>query len=487
MASLHVEITHDSAGQREASAVTSNVPQSPGYPSRHFDYAGRSWRLYKRSHNPRAPWYFEATLDDEKWGPKSLKTATWALAVEDAKLAVDALRSRRRELMEIAFGRRARQVIAPASSTFGELFARVEQLDMLAESAHRRNYVWGARKFFAFALGIPEDQVAVQALTLVNGQTGEQFFTRALAHAGTLPDQLAQIKFKRQCVGWFTNTKALFAADAVRSLPALGLIAPNPGDVAAFRASKPKRFKVSKASEFIAPSQTVLRATFRQWLKLGRTPGYAVRGGGGNSRRKHELQPLNETARRNLFIAIGYMLACGLRKAEVAQLRDRHVTRDSHGVPRLVARDIKVKNKSATLEVKPLNPFWHILQKTIDRNGWRGGPDDYVLVSRDKVPSSILHPQSSLVYSVGGHCDRTYWPFYHVGKWLRELGWRLQKTNHALRDCAGSLVTMKFGLDRAKIFCRHATRATTESHYSRFVDEDLMDNPKRLAWLSWAK
>jgi hypothetical protein len=45
---------------------------------------------------------------------------------------------------------------------------------------------------------------------------------------------------------------------------------------------------------------------------------------------------------------------------------------------------------------------------------------------------------------------------------------------------------MKFGLERAKLFCRHSTLATTESHYSNFVSEDKLDNPKSLRWLRWA-
>jgi hypothetical protein len=90
------------------------------------------------------------------------------------------------------------------------------------------------------------------------------------------------------------------------------------------------------------------------------------------------------------------------------------------------------------------------------------------------------------MWAAGGKSDREVWPFFHVSAWLRRLGWTMQKSNHALRDCAASHVTMRFGLERAKIFCRHSTLATTEAHYSHFVSEDKMDNPHRLAWLRWA-
>ena len=372
---------------------------------------------------------------------------------------------------------------APACATFGQLFAVVERLDMVADAKSRATYVWGAVKLFSFALDRPD--VAGLSLSLVNGETGALFWTRALAHAGGLETQAEQQKFKRQARGWFNCAKALFAADAVRSFAAAGIVGPDAAAIAAFRASKPKRFKVARAP-FVAPDNAILRRTFRAWLTLARTPGYVVVGGAGNSRMKAALQGLNETARRNLFLAAGLMFACGLRKGEVMQLRWRHLSHDAEGVPRLIARDVQVKKGTGTLEVKPLDPFWSLLHRVIERNGWRGAPDDYVLTQRPKVAgSSVASPH--LIYSHGGHCDRTYWPFYHIGKWLRAMGWTLQKTNHALRDCAASFVTMRWGLDRAKIFCRHENRATTEANYSRFVREDLMDDPKALAWLRWAK
>jgi len=465
-------------------AKTTSNPHQTG--RHYFKYAGRQWRLFKRSKKPDAFWYIEFQRKGEHPPRKlrSLETSSKAHAEAEAKSFIDAwLQHRRDERSGLA-----PKAKANACSTLGELFATVHRLDMVAQARGRDTYVWGARHFFQFALDL-KSSAAVDDLSLsvVNGQTGAQFFTRALAHAGALATQQEQNKFKRQCRGWFNNTKALFAADAVRSMPGCGLSTPDAASIASFRASKPKRFKVPKTTGFVAPDQSVLRATFRQWIKLGRTPGYVVPGGSGNSRTMRELQPLNETARRNMFIAVGLMLACGLRKNEVRQIRWRHLTRDAHGVPRLVAHDVKVKKGDGMIEVKPLEPFWRILHKTIARNGWKSDClDDFILAQR---PQTIGHSARSpgLQFTHGGHSDRTYWPFYHIGKWLRAQGWNLQKTNHALRDCAASFVTMKFGLDRAKLFCRHSTRSTTEDNYSRFVREEAMDDARLLAWLKWAK
>lgn len=442
--------------------------------SHHFRYAGRQWRLFRRSKKLDANWYIEFYRRGEPRQLRSLETSTKANAEAEAKSYIDAWLQHRRD---------ARSGLAPRiptvkCSTLGELFSHVHTLDMVAQASGRATYVWAARHFFQFALELktPADVDALP-LSVVNGQTGAQFFTRALAHVGTLATQQDQNKFKRQCRGWFNNTKALFAADAVRSMPGCGLLIPDAASIAAFRASKPKRFKVPKTSGFSAPSTAVLRATFRQWIAIGRKPGYAVA----------DLQPLNETARRNMFIAVGLMLSCGLRKNEVRQIRWRHLTRDAHGVPRLIAHDVKVKKGDGVIEVKPLEPFWRILNRTIARNGWQSGcADDYILAQR---PQTQGHDQRrpGLKFKHGGDTDRVYWPFYHIGKWLRTMGFNLQKTNHSLRDLAASFVTMKFGLDRAKIFCRHGQRATTEDNYSRFVREETMDDPKRLAWLRWAK
>lgn len=435
--------------------------------------------MEKRNHQPDTYWELIFQRNNQRYS-FSCKTASLRHAEVEAKFHIDQFNAGRLQ---------PRPPSAPKCATFGDLFAVVQSLDMIADATGRKTYVWGARKCFSFALGIAETAVDALPLSLVNADTGAQFFTRALAHAGSLVKQSDQNKFKRQAAAWFNASKALFAPDPMRSVPTLGLPALSAEALAGWRKAKPKRFKVPKASEFIPPGNTVLRATFRQWIKLGavqRHPHYTVPGGAGNSRKKHEPQPLNPIARRNMFIAIGLMLACGLRKNEVAQIKWRHLTTDSRHQPRLVARDVTVKNQTALIEVKPLNPFWQILIKTIARHGWQGSPDDYVLAQRAKTPGSSAD-SPHLIFSHGGHCDRTYWPFYHTGKWLRSLGWHLQKTNHALRDCAASYVTMKFGLLRAKKFCRHEQLQTTESHYNKFVDEDLMDDPNRLRWLRWAK
>ena len=474
--------------QMERGGTGRHAIRAPKLPRRKLKYKQSLWTLYKSSADPYAKWFLSNGRGGAERRRVSLGFAGYDDAVVIAKQKIDAWRA---GILDPA------KPAAPVCSTLGDLFAVVDRLAMAADAKSRHTYVWGARHFFDFALGTGTNATTgtdgVQtldavSLALVNGETGAEFWSRVAAHGLTLPTQPNQNKFRSQAHGWWTNCHALFTADAVRSAEKLGLVFPDAASLAAFRASKPQSFKLAK-TPFVAPSNAILRETFRQWIALGRTPGYAVLGGSGNSRRRDELQPLHETARRNMFIAIGLMLSCGLRKGEVMQIRWRHLARVADGTPRLIARDIRVKKGDGVCEVKPLEPFWRILNRTIARNGWAGGdagaprPDDLVLAQRPQTAGA----HRGLQFRTGGHCDRTYWPFFHIGKWLRSLGWDLQKTNHALRDCAGSLVTMRFSLDRAKKFCRHGSRQTTEDHYSRFVREDLMDNPKGLAWLRWAR
>jgi integrase len=451
-------------------------------PREHFNHRGKRWRMFKRrpltiaeiaNHLPGPPWqlHFE---ENHRRHPWSLKFADKKSAIAEAKLKLDLHFAGREAELRASMSRPDRA----ACSTFAELLPIVNSLTITAGPKARGGYLWGARYVLRLALGAELETLSLAVLT---ADTGKKFFARATTECAKIAGQTEQNKFARNVAGAWSACCALFSPAAVSSMHDLGLTVP--ASVADFRrAGKVKQWS-APAAEYSPPLPGVLRATFRAWLELGRTPGYSVIGGAGNSRRKTEPAPLNEIARRNMFIAAALMLACGLRKSEVTQIRWRHFTLDELGNPRLIAKNVKVKNHSGKISVRPLDPFWRLMHRVIDRNGWAGQPDDLVLTARARAPQAL----GGLRYVVGGHCDATYWPFYHIGKWLRSLGWNLQKTNHALRDCACSYVTMKWGLERAKLFARHKHLATTESHYGRFVREEIMDNPRALNWLNWAK
>jgi hypothetical protein len=208
----------------------------------------------------------------------------------------------------------------------------------------------------------------------------------------------------------------------------------------------------AKRRERIDPDAE-LRALGLSNLGAGLSGGFPVTG--GFSRSVVNFDAGARTPAAGIFTAVGLALACGLRLGEIEKARWAW-WQTSNGRPLLADGSVNVKNHSGALAVRPLDPFWTILNRTIDRHGWRSDPAEYCLA---------------------GDCasDREFWCQHVLSKWLRWLGWRTQKAAHALRDLSASYVTMKFGLDRARIFCRHGQVATTAVHYSTFIDEDMMD------------
>jgi integrase len=450
----------DPAGKTASSATK--------HPKELFVYRGKKWRIFKRSPAPDANWWFYFEANKKRCGPWSLGSASKQHAIAEAKLKVDLHFAGREKELRASM---QRPESGAACSTFGELFAVVDRLAIDADPKGRTSYVWGTRQVFQAALGLanPTD-VDKLSLALVDAAHGEKFFAAVRQQTGGLvaSEQGRAKRYARSC---FVNCKALFSAVAVQSMTRdCGLRLP-PTVEAFCKSQKLARFKVPKNADFQAPDQAILRATLRAWVKLGR---------------RRAGEPPIDFARRNQFLAIGLMVSCGLRRGEVPQIKWKHFTTDAKGQPRLIAHEVKVKNKSEEIEVRPLGVFWRIMHRAIARHGWRGASEDYVLIQRVQTAgTSVRSP--GLRFKRGGKCDREYFPFVHVSKWLRALGWRLMKTNHALRDCAASLVTMKFGLHRAQKFCRHSSIATTQAHYQRFVTEEGMDDPKHLAWLRWAK
>lgn len=439
-------------------------------PRHTFKYAGRKWRLFKRSRRPDASWYVEFQRAGVRT-LRSLETTSITHAETEAKSYIDAFLQHRRDQRSGLAHRDA------AAATLAQVFAIVPNLPITAGQSTRNSYVWSLRWVLRLALDVTDDQIPALRADVLSKDTARRYFTAVMAKARQIASQGERATFLRTACTFFDNARALFAPlplDALRET--FGLVVP--AGIDDFRNGKKLflREKISQGSEFERPPDAVVRRTLVEWVKLGKTRGYQI-----PTARRHGPE-LSELHRRNVFIAVGLALSCGLRAGEFEQVRWNWF-RTENGRPLLSSTDAQVKNRSGAIKVKPLGPFWDILNRTIDRNGWRGQSDDYCLAEREKEhvtgkPACVTR---------GGASDRVEWPKTLASQWLRWLGWTTQKTNHALRDLAASWVTMKFGLERARIFCRHGQSSTTASHYNRFVDADVMDNPKRLAWLRWAK
>jgi integrase len=117
--------------------------------------------------------------------------------------------------------------------------------------------------------------------------------------------------------------------------------------------------------------------------------------------------------------------------------------------------------------VRALDPWFSDMKARVVAEGWRGVEDAPII-------------EGSPSYCTGDL-------FRAIGSWMRKLGWKTNKTNHALRAYAGSQVAMKYRIYDAQAWLRHSTVKVTEDHYSQYVKDfkpaNLDEIPARWATL----
>lgn len=446
------------AGHTVEPTGTNRKRRPASLPAARFKYRGRQWRIFKRKSDPDAAWnlYFESNKRRHLF---SLGTSSKQHAEAEAKLKIDLHFANR----EADLRRSMQRPTAGKYATIGQITAIVPQLPIDAAAQTRNSYVWSLLWVLERALDIADqDQLNKLSASVLSDDTARRFFEHITAEAAKLDPAKAET-FKRTAVTFFDNSRALFAPRSLRAMQhTFGLKLP---DLTDWRLGKLHAPAVTDASQFTPPSDAIVRRTLVEWVRLARSPGFRIPTCAGES----HGDPLTDLDRRNMFIAIGLMLCFGFRKGEVVRARWTWFDRDEVG-PLCRVTNTTQKNKHTTLEVSAVDPFWKVLKFWLDKNHWRTTADDFCLVT----------PPDQ-------HCDRTYWPFWLIGKWLRHLGWTTQKSNHALRDLIASKLTMKYGLDAARDWCRHGQQATTEKHYNRFRRRAEQLNLHKLAWLRWAK
>jgi integrase len=165
----------------------------------------------------------------------------------------------------------------------------------------------------------------------------------------------------------------------------------------------------------------------------------------------------------DLFLAIGLELSFGLRLGEVRQARWGWLTVRA-GVPMLDtsggAEAVHVKNRTGAILVRALDPYWSTLRVRCDRDSLRATPADPVI----RRPAAIGNA---------------------VSAFLRRHGWTTTRTNHALRDYAGSQVYMRFSPHDAMTWLRHGNVQVTTDYYTSFVSAAKMIDRDALG-IEWA-
>jgi integrase len=411
------------------------TPPATQFPTAHFTFRGREYRIFKRTAGPKAKWYlyFER---EKKRIKRCLGDTAKAAAIENAKLQVQAILDGNKEAARKLMERPG----VTGISTVGEL---LDTYDTLPGPASRAAYVWCLKTILRKVH--PGRDVLTLPCSVFADNTAERYFAMIYEEAAAKPTQRLQQRHKRSANSMFRQAKSILSDRSVSALRQAGLLFPDPKPFTG--ALKKHGFKKVNTAGFELPGDDVIRTMLVQWKKMTDRP---------------------------MFLAVGLALAGGLRKGEIAQARWGWFS-ERMGVP-LIYSDavtldddtpagVRVKNQSGSLEVVPLEPFWRIFNRTIERHKWRGKPDELVLAG-----------VADLRDVFGGISD-----------WLRSIGWNTQKRIHAMRDYGASLITMKYGLDYAKVWCRHSTITTTEKHYSRFVDPvQMVQRRKKLKWLRFA-
>jgi integrase len=431
--------------------------------------------LRKRSYAADAYWHLAAAVKGQRLR-ETLATSSLKHAEALAKAIID----------EFLGGLRRPKAIAPVQwATLADLQAALSLLTIKAKLKTRLEYFANLERCLVHALGLPRAQLPAVGLDALTDEAGARLFAWVETEAVKLASQAARNRFRQSWLSMFEQSLALFAPRAEYQLrKTLGLAIPDLKDWR--HAAKNHGPHLARESGPAIPDDAIIRRTLAEWVKLGRTPGYVCRNRSHrvrvNGRPQFVAGPLSELDRRNMFLAIGLELSCGLRKSESPRARWDWI-KVFNGVPHLSERDTEVKNATGEIHIVPVDPFWNFMLATAKRNGWVGDGASPLLIARPNEPGKHTHLQ----FSVGGHTDATYWPFSHIGWWLRDLGWETMKTNHALRDFTASMLTMRYTLADASEWCRHSNLATTQRSYNRFVQMGKRVNAKKLSWLRWAK
>lgn len=402
-------------------------------PKHAFTHLGREYQLIKRTGRPH--WYFRLVVaGKDTW--VDTQTTLAANAVIKAKAALDA----RVEGRWDAF-RTGTRLRAPASATVAEAIKVYETAPGIDASTTTRTHYINCLKNVLRTVHKTEDPGALP-LTSCNLETLKTWFAMAVAPSETLNPQLPNSQLdlqraKRTANSIASNAVCLFTDRALEAYRDAHLALPQCLEEF-HRGYKLRKFTKLPTREYNPPDDLTIARTLANWLQL---------------------------EDREVFLAIGLELSFGLRKAECAQARwDWFTTRQSYPV---LDGEADVKNGSGRVQARALDPFWTQLVTRAKAQGWWGSTPGSAGVP---PATSTLNPQPSTAYILtGSTTQRTSETFNRVSAWLRTQGWQTQKTNHALREYAGSMVAMRYGIYEAQVFLRHASVQVTEQHYSGFV------------------
>jgi integrase len=425
-------------------------------------HEGKEFKLYKERDESEAAWVVAVQVNGKRW-KRSMRTNDRAVASARVKAflqmvaaGVDPDLGERwvrkggdiRKLVLLANAGEWQEIEAFAGAApkrevarFGRLFEEWPRLRLEMGETHRRNVANSVRRVLT-AAGV--EDIEKQAVTVWEPGLAARYFERKGAELSAL-GQGEQARGKFSANRNFEFALCFFKEVARARFAERGLWVPESVEAmeAAYRVH---RFRKVGRSDYRAPRDEVVAATLAGWKSL----------------------PRDEA------IAVGLMLAFGLRKAEVAQAR-RGWWAMVGGNPCLDSSRVVVKAGGGIIQVRGLEPFWSQLRELVGNaergagsaEHGKGSAEEYLVAPADQRER-----------------ERAREVFENVSIWMRGLGWETQKTNHALRDYAGSQVAMRYGIYAASTWLRHAGVQVTEQHYTDFVKRHNVE-PERVG-VEWA-
>jgi hypothetical protein len=152
-----------------------------------------------------------------------------------------------------------------------------------------------------------------------------------------------------------------------------------------------------------------------------------------------------EQTEPDLYVAIWLALGFGLRREEICKTRLAWFV-TINDTPH-IHLDYKTKNGDYPT-IRCHLDAWPKLQPHLQR-------------ARAEGREHLLHDNNR-------HVHAALWG--RLGDWMRNLGWKTQKTLHEFRAFAGCKIAEAHGLLAASKWLRHESLTTTEENYGRYID-----------------
>jgi len=399
----------------------------------------KTFTLFKRSDQRDAPYYFKFTFRGKTW--------LRCLQTNDAAIAQQRARALHKEITESIITGQFERLDATKTrhtvhATLAELIAAYRQSPVDAAQKTRESNINALYNVLRRA-NVAADVNRLNSTPypqLLTAVTAAKFFAQACFETRA-DDQTENVRKKRTANSLWLQAASICAPRAIAYYKTLGIYH---DCLDAFsNAGILHRFTRLPRIEYNPPADDMIQKTLAAWEAF---------------------------EDRNVFLAIGQILAFGLRADEVAQSRTSWWT-TRHGYP-VLDGEARVKNKTGIVQVRALDPFYTTMRVKAISRGWLtlGTGDSPVITGSDSYRDDGFERE--------------------VSAFLRSHGWETQKTNHALRAYAGSQVAMKYGIYEAQTWLRHSSVKVTESAYSHFIrkfkPQNLDDIPARWAVLDQA-